>query len=95
MGPKPSPLHTLDRKDNHKGYFKENCRWATPLEQNRNRRDPKNNTSGKVGVSFRKDRNLWTAYAYQGAEVRIHLYLGPSKDDAIAARLAWEKENMS
>lgn len=28
---------TLDRIDNTKGYFKENCRWATQAEQNRNR----------------------------------------------------------
>ncbi|MFA7132724.1 MAG: hypothetical protein WC108_05435 [Bacteroidales bacterium] len=27
---------TLDRIDNTKGYFKENCRWATPKEQSNN-----------------------------------------------------------
>lgn len=39
IGPAPSPNHTLDRIDNDKGYYKENCRWATKLEQNRNKRN--------------------------------------------------------
>jgi len=37
MGLKPSIYHTLDRKDNDKGYYKENCRWATKKQQQRNR----------------------------------------------------------
>lgn len=38
MGPKPSPTHTVDRRDNSKGYNPDNCRWATRTEQSRNRR---------------------------------------------------------
>lgn len=38
MGPRPSSKHTIDRKDNDRGYEPDNCRWATWSEQRRNTR---------------------------------------------------------
>lgn len=50
MGPRPSSIHTLDRKDNSRGYEPENCVWATRAEQSRN-------TSRNVSMEI--DGKLW------------------------------------
>lgn len=51
MGPPPSPAHTLDRKNNDGDYCPENCRWATSLEQMRNRRNSKIITVDDVSMT--------------------------------------------
>jgi len=38
MGKRPSIEHSLDRIDGTKGYSPDNCRWATPKEQAKNRK---------------------------------------------------------
>ena len=43
MGERPEGL-TLERIDNEKGYYPENCKWATVAEQNRNRKNNVNIT---------------------------------------------------
>ena len=56
MGERPSGM-TLDRKDNSKGYFPSNCRWATRLEQSRNR------NSWVISLSFKGKTRLLTDWA--------------------------------
>jgi hypothetical protein len=38
MGPRPSPKHSIDRKDNDGDYAPDNCHWVTSKEQTRNKR---------------------------------------------------------
>ena len=39
MGPKPSPKHSIERRDNDGDYEPSNCFWATQAEQRRNQRN--------------------------------------------------------
>lgn len=48
---RPNNNYSIERVNNNLGYYPDNCVWATKLEQQNNRRKPRNNTSGYIGVS--------------------------------------------
>lgn len=52
MGAPPSG-HSLERRDNNAGYCKENCVWATPYVQARNRRTNRFITIGNFHGCFK------------------------------------------
>ncbi len=37
MGPRPSPSHSIERKDNNSDYSPSNCIWALPKQQQNNK----------------------------------------------------------
>ena len=77
--------YTLDRIDNNKGYSPDNCRWADTITQAHNKRIPKNNTSGYVGITWDNPTNKWRAtVGVNGENIRIGNY--SNKEDAVRAR---------
>lgn len=88
MGDRPSPKHSLDRRDNDKGYEPGNVRWATDSEQALNRRRFKNNTSGQTGV--RRHKNSFIARMdFEGVRYIIGYFA--TQKQAVDARLFFEK----
>lgn len=55
MGTRPTPHHTLDRKEVNGNYGKDNCRWATGKEQAANKRN--NQPQTQLGDPVDDDRN--------------------------------------
>ncbi len=90
MGNKPSDKHSLDRINNDGPYSKDNCRWSTPTEQSRNRRNTlKVFYEGKEIVLIELCEKLNVDYEI----VRGRLKIGKSIEEAISEpkRHSWTR----
>lgn len=74
MGERPTGT-TIDRIDGTKGYYKENCRWATPTQQTRNRRTTRRFTIGGETKTVAEWAEV-SGLSFGAAEHRLRKYGG-------------------
>lgn len=79
MGRRPTARHTIERRDNDRGYSPENCYWATKVQQGRNKRTNRLVTHGgltmclsawaeRLGVRYKTLHNrLWSGMSIDRA----------------------------
>lgn len=88
MGIRPESM-TIDRIDSDRGYYKDNCRWATLSQQAHNTKiDTSNSTNKYRGVSWHKETQWWRSRI--GFEGKV-LSLGCYKNEVDAAK-AYDKK---
>lgn len=85
----PSNGLTLERIEVNEDYSPENCKWDTKSNQSYNTRIKSHNTSGRTGVTWRKDRDMWAAQiGYMGKVISLGSF--ETFEEACIAREAAE-----
>lgn len=88
MGERPSYLHTIDRKNFNGDYEPSNCRWATPQEQARNKRNTLSEAQAmaiEILAPIVENRTE-IARALKIAPSKVHYLLGPRRKRAEEAK---------
>ena len=94
IGPRPSPQHSLDRKDNDKGYEPGNVHWATKSEQIKNQRSK--HMHEDAGVRQRLSSGPWLVTTPRHPQTKKFKWLScnqSTKEEAIKLRKEWLQAN--
>ena len=84
MGNRPDS-YEIDRIDVDGNYEPSNCRWVDLSIQSFNKRKRIDNTSGKTGVIWNKQRNKWQAMIHKDKK-KIHLGFHNTFEEAVISR---------
>lgn len=88
MGARPTPKHMLERIDNDGSYSPENCRWATAIEQARNRRSNHLVRVGRKMVTLAEAQEIT---GIQDSTIRQRINLGWDEERAATTPVRREK----
>lgn len=90
LGPRPSPKHSIERLDVTKGYYKENCVWATAKTQANNRTSNVVLTLGDQTLTIAQ----WAAIVpLSQSTIAARIRRGWSDEDALTLPLNTRKSN--
>ena len=86
VGKRPSNKYSLDRIDNNKGYFPDNCRWTTQDIQTANRRRSRDTSSRYRGVSIIRKTGKWKVAVRAKGYNHNYLHVGNFNCEREAAK---------